>query len=95
MDLLDEGTSTRNSLQIANQTAQLGANLSASATVDASIVNVSALKKNFPEVFDIFADIALNPAFPAEEVERQRASRLAIWCRAGEPLGHSSTSPPR
>jgi len=84
MDLLDEGTNTRNSLQITNAVAQLGANLTAGASVDASIVSVSALTRNFPGAFDIFADIALNPAFPAEEVERQRASRLGDMVQSRE-----------
>jgi zinc protease len=75
-DLLDEGTAARSSVQIANEVAQLGATLSTNASSDATFVQISALKKNFSAAFDLLADVALHPAFPAEEVERGRASRL-------------------
>jgi zinc protease len=35
------------------------------------------LKRTFQQVLDVIADVVLRPTFPAEEVERQRASRLA------------------
>jgi zinc protease len=40
-------------------------------------VQAFALKKNFGAMLDLLADVALHPSFPEEEVERQRASRLA------------------
>jgi zinc protease len=75
--MLDEGTATRNAPKIADDLAQLGASLSTTSSMDASYVQGGSLKKNFSPTLDLIADVVLNPSFPAEEVERQRASRLA------------------
>ena len=34
-------------------------------------------QRTFPALLDVMADVARRPAFPAEEIDRQRASRLA------------------
>jgi len=75
--MLDEGTSKRNALQIADDVARLGASLGTSSSMDATTISARSLTKNFPAMLDILADVTLNPSFPAEEIERQRASRLA------------------
>ena len=75
--MLDEGTSTRSSLQIADEIAQLGASLNTGSTMDATTVSARSLTKNFGKTLDVLADVVLHPSFPAEEIERQRASRLA------------------
>jgi len=75
--MLDEGTKTRNALSIADEAAQLGAGLSTGSSMDASNVSVGSLKKNFGPALNLLADVVLNPSFPEEEMERQRASRLA------------------
>src|SRR5262249_593411 len=36
-----------------------------------------ALKKHFGRMLDLMADLAVHPSFPGEELERQRANRLA------------------
>jgi zinc protease len=75
--MLDEGTATRSALQIADEVAQYGAQLTIGSTMDATQVQARSLARTFPKVLDIVADVALRPSFPAEEIERQRASRLA------------------
>ena len=75
--MLDEGTSKRNALQIADDVARLGASLGTSSSMDATTISARSLTKNFPATLEILADVTLNPSFPAEEIERQRASRLA------------------
>ncbi|HEY1306675.1 MAG TPA: pitrilysin family protein [Vicinamibacterales bacterium] len=75
--MIDEGTATRSSLQIADEVAQLGASLNTGSTMDATTVSARSLTKNFPGTLDLLADVVLHPSFPAEEIERQRASRLA------------------
>ena len=74
--MLDQGTASRGALQIADEVAHLGADLGASSTMDAITVSASSLSKNFAALFDLMADVTLHPAFPAAEVERQRADRL-------------------
>ncbi|GAB3427586.1 insulinase family protein [Massilia solisilvae] len=75
--MLDEGTATRSAPQIADEVAQLGAFLHTDSNADASFVSVFSLRSKFAQALDLLADVALNPAFPTAEVERQRASRLA------------------
>lgn len=75
--MLDEGTSSRSALALADEVAALGGSLSTGSTMDASQVSASSLTRTFPQLLDIMADVTRQPAFPAEEVERQRASRLA------------------
>jgi len=74
--MLDEGTATRNALQIADQVAQLGGSLGTGSSMDATNVSGRSLSKNFGALLDLMADVTLNPSFPAEEVERQRKQRL-------------------
>jgi zinc protease len=75
--MLDEGTATRPALQIADEVAQIGASLTTGSTMDSSTVSVRSLQKNFPAALGLLADVVLAPSFPADEIERQRASRLA------------------
>ena len=75
--MLDEGTAKRNALQIADDVSRLGASLGTSSSMDATTISSRSLTKNFPATLDILSDVVLNPSFPAEEIERQRASRLA------------------
>ncbi len=74
--MLTQGTKTRHALQIADDTAQLGATLTATSTMDASTISTRSLRKNFSAALDQMADVALNPSFPADELERQRTVRL-------------------
>ncbi|MCJ7504705.1 MAG: insulinase family protein, partial [Acidobacteriia bacterium] len=77
VDMMDEGTKTRNALQISDELALLGANLSTTSDLDTSSVSLSALKENLNPSLALFADVILNPSFPSEELERLRKRRLA------------------
>jgi zinc protease len=77
MAMLDEGTKTRNALEISEELAKLGANLSSGSGIDMSTVYLSALKINLDKSLDIFADVILNPSFPEDELDRQRQQRIA------------------
>jgi zinc protease len=85
--MLDEGTTTRDALQLADETAYLGATLTTGSTMDATTVSARSLSKNFDATWDLMADIALRPSFPAEEIERQRASRLGQLVRQRDSPG--------
>jgi predicted Zn-dependent peptidase len=75
--LLDEGTKTRTSIQIAEEKERLGASIGASASMDRTSVGLSALTPNFAASTELLADIVRNPAFAPEEVERVRSQQLA------------------
>jgi zinc protease len=77
LSLLDEGTATRNSLEIADELALLGADLSGQTQRDASQLELSALAAQFPQSLALLADVVQRPSFPAAEVARVRQSRLA------------------
>jgi zinc protease len=78
-NMLQQGTETRNAIQIADEAALLGTEISSGASMDSSSVGASSLTKNFPGVLDLISDIVLHPTFPPDEVERRRASRLAAF----------------
>jgi len=75
--MLDESTESRTALQIADQVAQLGGSLTTGSTMDASQVTGSSLRRTFPDLLALMADVARHPSFPQAEIDRQRASRLA------------------
>ena len=75
--MLDEGTATRSAPRIADEVARLGAALTIGSSTDATVVTGRSLSTNFAATLDLMADVTLRPSFPADEVERQRASRLA------------------
>jgi zinc protease len=77
-DLLDEGTNKRSALQLADDVAQIGATLTTGSYSDASVINVSALKKNAAAAFELMSDVALNPSFPQKEIDRVRNTRLTL-----------------
>ncbi|MBI3981900.1 MAG: insulinase family protein [Gemmatimonadetes bacterium] len=77
LDMMDEGTTTRSSLQISEQLALLGATLGTGSNLDASFVAMSALKDNFDASLEIFADVALNPAFPQADFDRLKQETIA------------------
>ncbi|HYG80499.1 MAG TPA: insulinase family protein, partial [Pyrinomonadaceae bacterium] len=67
-DMLDEGTNRRSTLQLAEDAAQIGATLGTSSYSDASVLNISALKKNADAAFELMADVALQPSFAQKEI---------------------------
>ncbi len=77
--LLQEGTRTRNSKQIAEQADSLGATLGASSGLSSTDTRVvaSGLTDNFDQIMELFADIILNPSFPADEFNKLKTRSLA------------------
>jgi predicted Zn-dependent peptidase len=74
--LLKEGTATRNSLQIADQEAFLGVDIFAGSGWDATTIQLHTPTAQLDSALALFADIALRPAFPGNELERLRKNRL-------------------
>jgi zinc protease len=75
-DMLTEGTRTRSARQIARQTEALGANLDSGASLETSSVTLNVMTDKLGRAMPIMADVARNPAFAADELERQRAQSL-------------------
>ena len=75
--LMDEGTTTRDTFQIAEDTERLGASIGVSTGLDTTTVGVSALKSNLDASVALMADILKNPTFQDDEIERVRARWIA------------------
>jgi zinc protease len=71
-ELLDEGTTTKNALQISEAAQNLGADLTTTSSFDGSRVNLNVLKRNLDQAFALMSDVVVNPTFPDAELERQR-----------------------
>ena len=90
--MLDQGTTSRDAMKIADDVAQLGASLDASSTKDSMTVTVGSLTRNFSAALEIAADISLRPSFPQAEVARQAASRQASLAAARQDPPTVATS---
>jgi zinc protease len=75
-NMLDEGTTRRSALAISEEVQLLGAELDTDSGLDSWEVNLTALKARLEPSLELWADVILNPAFPKEEVERQRKQVL-------------------
>ncbi len=79
--MLDEGTATRSSVELASELEFIGARLEARADRDDSMVVIEALKKHWRKAFSLFADVVRNASFPAVELERVRKQQLTELLR--------------
>src|SRR5262249_30086486 len=77
--MIREGTKTRSSKQIAEDTDRLGATIFSNASLASitSTVSASGLTDNFDQILDLFADVILNPSFPADELAKLKTRSLA------------------
>jgi predicted Zn-dependent peptidase len=75
-DMLDEGTSTRSSLQIAEELEDIGANLGTNSSYDGSFVTLNTLVKHLDKALAVYADVITHPSFPEKDFERIRKQRL-------------------
>ena len=86
--MLDEGTATLDSVQIAQTRERLGLNLSTGCGLDACTANANLLKANMAPSLALLADVVRNPAFRDADIERQRAQWLAgIAQEKTQPVG--------
>ncbi len=71
-DMLDEGTTSRTALKIANDLDQNGTSLHTASSQDAAWANMVCLSKTVDSSFDLLADVFQHPAFDNKEIERVR-----------------------
>lgn len=75
--LLDQGTTSRTAQEIASAVDSVGGALGVGAGTDLTFVNAVFMKDSFDLGLRIVADVARNPAFRPEEIERQRQQMLS------------------
>ncbi|HYP00500.1 MAG TPA: insulinase family protein, partial [Pyrinomonadaceae bacterium] len=84
--MLNEGTETRTSRQVADAVARLGATLGAGASSDNTTVAASALSQFNDEILELMADITLRPSFPEDELELTKQNALQnLIAQRGQP----------
>lgn len=86
--LLDEGTTTRTSKQLAEQIDFVGGSLEAKASEDFTTASARVLKKDVDLGFSLLADILQHPAFQKQEFERIRAQLLGEMASDNDDPGH-------
>ena len=77
LDLMDEGTKTRDAFQIEKELDLLGANLFTGSSLDMSFVRLQATAESLRPSLAVMADVVLNPSFPADKFLIQKQRRLA------------------
>jgi len=88
MNMLDEGTAKRTSLQISDELATLGASLGTGSNLDVSSVSLTTLKDKLDPALDIYADVILNPSFPEADFARLQKLQIArIAQEKASPVG--------
>jgi predicted Zn-dependent peptidase len=76
VELLDEGTSSMSSQEIAEAEERLGSNVSTSNGSDRSYVMLNALSPNLAPSLDLMSEVVKEAAFRPADVERIRAQTL-------------------
>jgi zinc protease len=74
--LMREGTTTKTGAQISKAAAQIGGQVDIATGIDTAAVTGSSLSEFAPDLVNLVADLALNPKFPASELERLKADNL-------------------
>lgn len=80
--MLQEGAGKRNSLDFADAVDMLGADLSAAAGFDSTVVDLNVPVKNLVPALDLMADLVLRPTFPQAELQRQKTQGLTAFLQA-------------
>jgi zinc protease len=86
--LLDEGTTTRSSKQLAEQIDFVGGSLEVQAGEDFTTASARVLKKDVDLGFALLSDILIHPAFPRQEFERVRSQILGEIASDNDDPGH-------
>ncbi|MEO6155359.1 MAG: pitrilysin family protein, partial [Thermomonas sp.] len=86
--MLDEGTASLDSVQIAERRERLGMGLSTGCGLDACTASANILSANLTPSLALLSDVVRNPAFPEADIERVRAQWIAgIAQEKSQPQG--------
>ena len=96
LDVIDEGTATRDTFRIVDELDALGARIGAYNTLDQSVLTLEAMPMQLGKSLELLADVAMNPAFPQEMVDLSIRQRLArIKQEQAQPQGVAMRILPR
>jgi zinc protease len=75
--LLDEGTETRTSLEIADAIESVGGAIDADGSFERIVVSAGVLKKDIDLGLELLSDLAIHPIFPQDYVDKEKERTLA------------------
>jgi zinc protease len=75
-DLLTKGTTTLSATQVVSQVETLGGAIGGNAVRDGMFLTLTVKSDELAPAMKVFADVAMHPAFKAEELERERLQAL-------------------
>ena len=75
-DLLEQGTTTRTSEEVALELARMGGNLNVGVGMNTTQIGTDVLSPFAADAVEIVADVATHPAFPESELDRLRNDLL-------------------
>ncbi|MDB6103238.1 MAG: insulinase family protein [Gammaproteobacteria bacterium] len=89
--MISNGTKSRDALQIAARSEELGAEIGAGSTLDTSYISLNSITGELASSLGLFGDILLNPTFPEKELQRLKAQSIAaIQQQKSQPQGIAS-----
>jgi zinc protease len=92
-DVLDEGTATRDALQIADELEFIGASLGSRSDLDGSFLTLNTIRKHLDKALAVYADVIVHPTFPAKDFERLRKQRqTSLMQQKDRPPAIASTA---
>lgn len=104
VETIKRGTKTKKALEIDDALGDLGTSIGGSADPESSTLGFEVLQRNLAPAVAILADVARNPSFPQDEVDREKKKRLdelsqaennpnAIGQRVGRMLAFGRSHP--
>ncbi len=76
-DLLDDGTRRRTGIDLHDELGRIGARLATDVTSDATVLSITALARHARDALGLLIELATEPRFDPQEVERVRALRIS------------------
>lgn len=84
LTVASEATKNYPRQKLRKEIARMGTNVSSGSNYDYSAISLASTKTNFETSWKIFVDVALNPTFAADDVERLRETRLTGLLAIGD-----------
>lgn len=76
-DLLDDGTRRRSGIELHDELGRIGGRLGTDVSSDATVLSITALARHARDALALLIELATEPRFDPEEVERIRTLRIS------------------
>ena len=76
-DLLDDGTRRRSGVDLHDELGRIGGRLGTDVTSDATVLSITALARHARTALSLLIELATEPRFDPQEIERVRALRIS------------------